>query len=76
MLGSCLNADLFYSLERLHCRAARIIFNLPKDMRSSDVLIQADWHPLSYCDKQPRSQGLSSYRPGKRDPGNEVVVIN
>ena len=49
--GSCFNADLIYSLERLHCRAARIIFNLPKDMRSSDVLIQADWHPLSYCYK-------------------------
>ena len=31
--GSCSNADLFDSLERLHCRAARIIFNLPKDMR-------------------------------------------
>ena len=46
--GSCFNADLFYSLERLHCRAARIIFNLSKDTRSSDVLIQADWQPLSY----------------------------
>ena len=46
---SCFNADLFYSSERLHCRAARIIFNLPKDMRSSDVLIRADWHSLSYC---------------------------
>ena len=34
---------LFDSLERLHCRAARIIFNLPKDMRSLDVLKQADW---------------------------------
>ena len=31
--------------------AARIIFNLSKDMRSSDVLLQADWHPLSYCYK-------------------------
>ena len=49
--GSCFNADLFDSLERLHCRAARIIFNLPKDMRSLDVLRQADWHPLSYSDK-------------------------
>ena len=48
---SCFNANLFYSLERLHRRAARIIFNLSKDMRSSDVLIQADWHPLSYCYK-------------------------
>lgn len=50
--GSCFNADLFDSLERLHCRAARIlIFNLPKDMRSLDVLRQADWHPLSYSYK-------------------------
>ena len=36
--GSCLNADLVDYLERLHCRAARIIFNLPKDMTSSHVL--------------------------------------
>ena len=36
--GSCFNADLFDSLERLHFRAARIIFNLPKDMRSLDLL--------------------------------------
>ena len=42
---------IFWSLERLHCRAATIIFDLSKDMRSSDVLIQADWHPLSYCYK-------------------------
>ena len=49
--GSCSNADLFDSLERLHCRVARIIFNLPKDMRSLDVLEQADWHLLSYSHK-------------------------
>ena len=49
--GSCFNADLFDSLERLHCRAARIIFNLPKNMRSLDVLRQADWHSLSYSYK-------------------------
>ena len=48
---SCFNADLFDSLERLHCRAARIISNLPKDMRSLDLLRQADWHPLSYSYK-------------------------
>ena len=28
-----------------------MIFNLSKDTRSSDVLIQADWHPLNYCYK-------------------------
>lgn len=36
--SSCGNSDLFKSIERLHCRAARIIYNLPKDMLSEDVL--------------------------------------
>ena len=49
--GSCFNTDLFYLLERLHCRAARIIFNLPKGMISLDVLQRADWNPLSYSYK-------------------------
>jgi hypothetical protein len=33
--GSCCNSDMLDAVERLHCRAARIIFNLPKDMASS-----------------------------------------
>lgn len=49
--GSCVKADLFNSLEQMHHRVARIIFNLPKDMRSLEVLRQADWHPLSYSYK-------------------------
>ena len=36
--GACGNQDLFCSIERLHCRAARIIFNSPKDMASRYVL--------------------------------------
>ena len=36
--GSCCFSDLFQSLERLHCRAVRLIFHLPKDMASADVL--------------------------------------
>ena len=39
--GSCYNSDLFQSLERLHCRAARLILHLPKDMASADVLQRA-----------------------------------
>ena len=45
--GSCCNSDLFQSLERFHCRAARLIFNLPKDMTSADVLQRAQWQTLS-----------------------------
>ena len=45
--GSCCNFDLFQSLERLHCRAARLIFNLLKDMASVDVLQRAQWPTLS-----------------------------
>ena len=32
--GACSNSDLCCSIEQLHCRAARIIFNLPKDIAS------------------------------------------
>ena len=45
--GSYCNSDLFQSLERLHCRAARLIFNLPKDMASADFLQLAQWQTLS-----------------------------
>ncbi len=38
--------DDFDALERLHCRAARIIFNLPKDMSSTEVLDRAKWDAL------------------------------
>ena len=40
--------DIFVSLERLHCRAARIIFNLPNDMHSKVVLKSAKWSFLFY----------------------------
>ena len=36
--GACCNSDTLDFLEKLHCRAARIIFNLPKDMASNGVL--------------------------------------
>ena len=45
--ASCCNFDQFQSLERLHCRAAILIFNLPKDMASADVLQRAQWPTLS-----------------------------
>ena len=41
-----------WTLEDLLCETILwLIFNLPKHMRLSDMLIQADWHPLSYCYK-------------------------
>jgi len=36
------------ALERLHCRVARIIFNLPKDMASHDVLDRAGWFTIRF----------------------------
>ena len=36
--GGCCNSDNLDFLERLHCRVAGIIFNLPKDMVSHGVL--------------------------------------
>ena len=44
--GGMSRQDDFDALERLHCRAARIIFNLPKDMPSTEVLDRAKWDTL------------------------------
>ena len=35
--GGCPNADLVHSLEVLDCRAARIIYNLPRDVPADEV---------------------------------------
>ena len=51
--GSCCNSDLFQSLERLHCRAARLIFNLPKDMASVDVLQRSNGRLCLFIINQP-----------------------
>jgi len=34
--GSCTNSDLVNSVNSLHCRAVRLIFNLPRDLPSTD----------------------------------------
>ena len=41
--GACCNSNLRDSIERLHCRAPRIIFNLPRDMPSKEVLAYDRW---------------------------------
>ena len=41
--GGCPNADLLHSLEVLHCRVARIIYNLPRPSRA----IQRQVDPLT-----------------------------
>jgi len=39
------------TLEKLHYRAARIIYNLPRDMPSADVSWQSKWNTLNYLYK-------------------------
>ena len=41
--GACCNSNNLDFLERLHCRVARIIFNLLKDMASHGVLEHAEY---------------------------------
>ena len=41
--GACCNSNPRDSIERLHCRASRIIFNLPRDMPSKEVLAYDRW---------------------------------
>lgn len=50
--GSYTNSDLVNSVRSpsvnsLHCRAARIIFNLPRHMPSTEVLTYAQWQSIS-----------------------------
>ena len=44
--GGMSRQDDFDALERLPCRAARIIYNFPKDMPSAEVLASAKWDTL------------------------------
>ena len=39
----CSNSNPRDSIERLHCRASRILFNLPRDMPSKEVLAYDRW---------------------------------
>ena len=44
--GCCTNKNEFNSLESIHCRAARVISNLPRDMPTEDVRKTANWDSL------------------------------
>ena len=41
--GACCNSNLLNSIERIRCIASRIIFNLPRDMPSNEVLAYDRW---------------------------------
>ena len=45
--GGCPNAELLHSLEVLHRRAARIIYNLPRDMPTEEVYRHSNWNTLT-----------------------------
>ena len=45
--GGCPNAELLHSLEVLHRRAARIIYNLPRDMPTAEAYRHSKWHTLT-----------------------------
>ena len=46
--GGCSNTDLLQSLELLHRRAARIIYNLPHDTPTDEVYRQSNWNTLTF----------------------------
>ena len=45
--GGLTNKEGFKALEALHCRAARIIFELPWEMSNADVMKKANWSSLA-----------------------------
>ena len=44
--GARCNSNLLDSIERLHCRASRIIFNLPRDMPLKEALTYDRWSTI------------------------------
>lgn len=44
--GGTNREDDLDSVERLHCRAARVIYNFAKDIQSAEVLTRAKWDSL------------------------------
>ena len=46
--GGCPNTDLLQSLELLHRRAARIIYNLPHDTPTDEVYRHSNWNTLIF----------------------------
>ena len=49
--GGC-TAPLFSKLEEIHTKAARLIYDLPRDRDNTYVLEKASWLPLSYLYKK------------------------
>ena len=50
--GGVYQTELFKTLEKQHCRAARIIFGFPSDMPTVDVLATVKWNTLTYMYKR------------------------
>ena len=50
--GGVNQTELFKTLERQHCRAARITFGFPPDMPTVDVLATVMWNTLTYMYKR------------------------
>ena len=46
--GGVNQTELFKTLERQHCRAARIIFGFPPEMPTVDILATVKWNTLTY----------------------------
>ena len=49
--GGLTNKEGFKALEALHCRAARIIFELPWEISNADVMKKANWSSLAFMYK-------------------------
>ena len=58
--GGCPNADLLNSLEILRRRAARVIYNLPRDMPTNEVYQHWKWNTFFFYYKLRLSRLLHS----------------
>ena len=49
--GGLTNKEGFKALEALHCRAARMILELPWEISNADVMKKANWSSLAFMYK-------------------------
>ena len=57
--GSFTNKGGFLALESLHCRAAKLIYGLMRDMHTTEVLKTAKWDSFTLCTKSSRVDNIS-----------------
>ena len=70
--GNC-SVPLFQRLEAIHARAARFIYNLPKELPDEKSLKRANWQPSSYIYKRRLSTIMHKFHHNTGDKSIQAL---